>query len=138
MSKIYLKKEEFLKHIRESKELGYPTEELAKDWIKLIDKIQSSKHFSSYRKDILEEMKSECLLVMVKKFKLFDCDRCTSPFCYFTRLVFNTSFTVFRRYEKYWKIKEKLNNDYVNKCDFIIDKNRYERHTFDKGDDDNA
>jgi hypothetical protein len=122
MSKIYLDQDVFLKHIKESQLLGYPTNELANDWIILIDHLQKSKYFSQYRKDILDDMKGECLYVMVKKFKLYNCKKNTSPFSYFTKLAFNTSYNVFRKMKRQWDLQDKYLNDAIEslKDDGII------------------
>lgn len=103
----YLDKNEFLEHIKDSQQKGYVTDELAKDWIKLIDHIFTSKWFNQYQKDILDDMKGECLLTMVKKFHLFDPEKNSSPFSYFTTLVFHTSYNVYHKMKKQWNIQKK-------------------------------
>lgn len=110
MNKMYLDKKTFLKHINESRSNGYVTNELAKDFIMLIDNIQKSKFFNKYRKDILDDMKGECLYVMVKKFEKFDPNKNTSPFSYFTRLVFNTSYNVYKKMKRNWDLQNKVTN----------------------------
>lgn len=108
----YLDKKEFLNHILDSQQKGYVTDQLANDWIKLIDHLYTSKWFSSYRKDILDDMKGECLLTMVKKYHLFKPDKGCSPFSYFTRLIFNTSYNVYHKMNKQWKIQQKYTESF--------------------------
>lgn len=103
----YLDKNDFLQHIEDSQQKGYVTDELANDWIKLIDHLYTSKWFNQYSKDILDDMKGECLYIMVKKFKKYDCNKNTSPFSYFTTLVFNTSYNVYYKMKKQWEIQKK-------------------------------
>lgn len=114
MDKIYLNKTDFLRHLTDSRKKGYVSDELAKDFILLIDNIQKSKYFNAYHKDILDDMKGECLLTMVRKFDKFDPEKNTSPFSYFTRLVFNTSYNVYRKMKRQWDLQAKMTEITLN------------------------
>lgn len=108
MDNIYLNNDEFLEHIKDSRQKGYVTDALARDFILLVDNIQRSKFFNAYRKDILDDMKGECLYVMVKKFEKFDPEKNTSPFSYFTRIVFNTSYNVYKKMKRQWDLQNRV------------------------------
>ena len=114
MAKSFINKEDLLRHILDSKKKGSCTTELANDFIKMIDHLLKSKWFNKYNPDILEEMRSASLYKAVLNYSKYDESKGTSPFAYFTRLMFNASWDVYFAEKKYWDIKKGLTDDAIN------------------------
>lgn len=111
MPKAFIDKKDLLSHIIESKRLGRCTTELANDFILMVDHLLTSKWFINYNADLKEEMRSECLLKAVKNFAKYDESKGSSPFAYFTRLMFNAAWDLYFAEKKYWDLKKNMLND---------------------------
>jgi len=82
----YIDNEKFAEEIKRAQQLGEVTDELADMFVKLVDNV--SLMFNNLRYyGILEDVKQDCLLLLLQKYTKFDCDIKSSCFAYFTTVV---------------------------------------------------
>lgn len=107
---IYLDKNTFKEHLKESKKLGYMTDTVARDLILLADRMLTGPKFKNYDSDLKEDMKAHALSKAVKYFDRFDLNKCDNPFSYFTYSFENSFRTEYYIYMKYYNKKERYKN----------------------------
>jgi uncharacterized protein YggL (DUF469 family) len=79
----YIDNDEFAKEVKKSQDLGFVTDELANMFIKLVDGVALMFNNLKYH-GIEEDVKQDCLLLLIQKYTKYDCNANSSCFAYFT------------------------------------------------------
>lgn len=86
--KFYVNKEELVKEIEISQKQDRVTDPLADMFIKIVDGVAHRFANLQYY-GITEDVKQDCLLLLIQKYKNFDLTRNSSCFAYITTIIYN-------------------------------------------------
>jgi DNA-directed RNA polymerase specialized sigma24 family protein len=125
-SSHYIDKEELFNEIVSSQTNNQVSDKLAEMFGKIIDGV--SHRFSNLQYyDILDDVKQDCYLLLIQKYKNFNIEKNTSCFAYFTTVVYNQIRYQLSRSKRYRDNKENMINAVVefveaHKQHFLDDK----------------
>lgn len=86
--KHYVDKAELVAQVAKSQDTDKVTEELAEMFIKIVDGVAHRFGNLQYY-GINEDVKQDCLLLLIQKYKNFDLTRNSSCFAYITTIIYN-------------------------------------------------
>ncbi len=115
--KHYVDKAELVKEVAKSQSLHKVTDELADMFILMVDGVAYRFGNLGYY-GIREDVKQDCLLLLIQKYKNFDLTRNSSCFAYITTIIYNQIRYQLTKNKRYIERSEKINTsirEYINK-----------------------
>lgn len=131
-SSDYIDKDELLAEVAKAQKTDEVSEELASMFIKIVDGVCHKFHNLQYY-GITDDVKQDCLVLLLQKYKNFDITRKTSCFAYITTCVFNQIRYQLGKAKKYNDGREKVRKRVK---DFYESSNNLHFNVDDKGDED--
>ena len=112
----YIDNKEFLQHVIDAKKAGQLTDQLARDFLLIANKIIKSRMFCSYREDLKEDMIQNAMLKLVKYWNSFDTNKYKDPFAYYTRIIIHAFYDEYNKFNRHLKIRRRLRDKLIEEA----------------------